>query len=328
MRIPVVEEDDGTVEAEVEPGHYATVCPEKTEKNQEANLNETEEADALYVHEVVFLNEDKVIPKNLDIDKGSASVWYLDNGASNHMTGNKEFFSSLNLNTKWKVKFGDGSCVYIVGCLAGKQTRHSFPSVTHEEGVCDTCLAGKQTRHSFPSVTHEEGVCDTCLAGKQTRHSFPSVTHEEGVCDTCLAGKQTRHSFPSVTHEEGVCDTCLAGKQTRDSLLTKAMVRTSKPLRLLLGDLSGQTAPPTTADNHEAFYRFKRSHTDRGGELASAMFNLGCTNRGGEVASDVFNLGCTDRGGEIASDEFNLSCEKDLVEAMEDELESITRNKI
>ena len=60
------------------------------------------------------MNEDKVIPKNLDIDKGNASVWYLDNGASNHMTGNNEFFSSLNLNTKGKVKFGDGSCVDIV----------------------------------------------------------------------------------------------------------------------------------------------------------------------------------------------------------------------
>ncbi|XP_013601324.1 PREDICTED: uncharacterized protein LOC106308748 [Brassica oleracea var. oleracea] len=83
--------------------------------NQETNLNETEEADALYVPEVVFLNEDKMLPKNLDIDKGNASVWYLDNGASNHMTGNKEFFSSLNLNTKGKVKFGVGSCVGIVG---------------------------------------------------------------------------------------------------------------------------------------------------------------------------------------------------------------------
>ncbi|XP_013617027.1 PREDICTED: uncharacterized protein LOC106323452 [Brassica oleracea var. oleracea] len=63
------------------PGDYATLCPEKTEMNQETNLNETEEADALYVHEVVFLNEDKVIPKNLDIDKGNARVCYLDNGA-------------------------------------------------------------------------------------------------------------------------------------------------------------------------------------------------------------------------------------------------------
>ncbi|XP_013614662.1 PREDICTED: uncharacterized protein LOC106320857 [Brassica oleracea var. oleracea] len=84
-------------------------------KNQETNVNETEEANALYVHEVVFLNNDKVIPNNLDIDKGNASVWYLDNGANNHMTRNKEFFLSLNLNTKEKVKFGDGSCVDIVG---------------------------------------------------------------------------------------------------------------------------------------------------------------------------------------------------------------------
>ena len=90
-------------------------APKKPVSSQETNLNETHKADALYVDEVVFLNDEKVIPKNLDIDKGNASVWYLDNGESNHMMGNKEFFSSLNLNTKRKVKFGDGSCVDIVG---------------------------------------------------------------------------------------------------------------------------------------------------------------------------------------------------------------------
>ena len=31
------------------------------------------------------------------------------------MTGNKEFFSSLDHNIKGKVKFGDGSCVDILG---------------------------------------------------------------------------------------------------------------------------------------------------------------------------------------------------------------------
>ena len=97
------------------PGHYETICPEKQIKNQEKKLNEKQEVYALYVHEVVFLNEDKVIPKNLDTDKGYASVWYLDNGASNHMMGNKDLFLNSDHNTKENVKFGDGSCVYIIG---------------------------------------------------------------------------------------------------------------------------------------------------------------------------------------------------------------------
>lgn len=72
--------------------HYETVCPEKLMMNQETNLNETQEADALYIHEVVFLNEYKVIPKNLDFNKVNASVWYMDNGASNHMTRKRSSF--------------------------------------------------------------------------------------------------------------------------------------------------------------------------------------------------------------------------------------------
>ncbi|KAM0038246.1 putative RNA-directed DNA polymerase [Helianthus debilis subsp. tardiflorus] len=41
--------------------------------------------------------------------------WFLDNGASNHMTGKKGWFTNLDHNIKGKVKFGDGSCVEIKG---------------------------------------------------------------------------------------------------------------------------------------------------------------------------------------------------------------------
>ena len=37
--------------------------------------------------------------------------WYLDSGASNHMTGSKEAFSELDGNVTGTVKFGDGSRV-------------------------------------------------------------------------------------------------------------------------------------------------------------------------------------------------------------------------
>nr|TKS05948.1 hypothetical protein D5086_0000128100 [Populus alba] len=98
------------------PGHFASTCPERTQRIQEANKVETEEADpALYMHEVVFLNEENVIPKKYETNEREGGVWYLDNGASNHMTGNKTYFLELNENIKGKVKFGDGSCVEIGG---------------------------------------------------------------------------------------------------------------------------------------------------------------------------------------------------------------------
>ena len=43
--------------------------------------------------------------------------WYLDSGASNHMTGSKESFSELDDDVTGTVKFGDGSRVAIQGCV-------------------------------------------------------------------------------------------------------------------------------------------------------------------------------------------------------------------
>ena len=96
-------------------GHFALVCTEKKD-NEELNKTETEVAEAaLYMHEVIFLNEEKVIPKKLEFHEKEEGVWYLDNGASNHMTGERSYFSELNENVKGKVKFGDGSFVEING---------------------------------------------------------------------------------------------------------------------------------------------------------------------------------------------------------------------
>ena len=39
--------------------------------------------------------------------------WYLDSGASNHMTGSKAAFSELDDDVTRTVKFGDGSRVAI-----------------------------------------------------------------------------------------------------------------------------------------------------------------------------------------------------------------------
>ena len=54
-------------------------------------------------------------------------VWYLDSGATNHMTGDRSAFAELDTSIIGTVKFGDGSRVNICGqgtvlfvCKSGK----------------------------------------------------------------------------------------------------------------------------------------------------------------------------------------------------------------
>lgn len=85
----------------------------------EANLAEGNETDApsLFLieklQETIYLNESKVIPS--DVDSKGDDIWFLDNGASNHMTGKLALFSELNKGVNGKVKFGDDSYVDICG---------------------------------------------------------------------------------------------------------------------------------------------------------------------------------------------------------------------
>ena len=74
------------------------------------------------IHEIktteeVFLNKEKVNPKltPLGSNNNQSKIWYLDNGASNHMTGDKTKFRDLNNSIQGYVKFGDSSKVRIEG---------------------------------------------------------------------------------------------------------------------------------------------------------------------------------------------------------------------
>ncbi|XP_071683640.1 uncharacterized protein [Lolium perenne] len=65
--------------------------------------------------EQVYLNEERasVVLKRTPQDLDAA--WYLDTGASNHMTGDDAVFAELDRTVTGKVRFGDGSVVEICG---------------------------------------------------------------------------------------------------------------------------------------------------------------------------------------------------------------------
>lgn len=104
-------------------GHFAVECkkPKRDkEQKEEANMMQVpDDEPTLLLTErneveknVMLINEAKVSPK---INKGAGEVisnlWYLDNGGSNHMTGQKSKFKELNEEIEGQVKFGDDSLV-------------------------------------------------------------------------------------------------------------------------------------------------------------------------------------------------------------------------
>ncbi|XP_074328395.1 uncharacterized protein LOC141666305 [Apium graveolens] len=110
-------------------GHYAAECRKprrEKEQTHEANLAYVNDDEPTLLlaechgvkDEMFLLHEGGVSPKlNKAGFEGQRdiSVWYLDNGASNHMTGYRHKFTKLDEGVRGRVKFGDGSTVEIHG---------------------------------------------------------------------------------------------------------------------------------------------------------------------------------------------------------------------
>lgn len=259
-------------------------------QNKESNLLETQEADALYMHEMVFLNEDKLFPKKLGTNKEDADVWYLDNGASNHMTGNRESFSTLDETVKGKVRFGDGSYVKIVGkgsiTLVSKTGEkrilkdiYYIPELKHNiitlgqvtEHGCEVIMKGDSLLLKDPSgsllmqVTRSSNrlyktpmkICyPKCL---QIQGEDPTWTwharlgHVSFGAMKNMVDKEMVIGMPSSLQERDVCSVCQIGKQTRKPFPSQAGFRATRSLELVHGDLCGPISPPTPSNNRYVF---------------------------------------------------------------------------
>ncbi|MFS7888214.1 putative RNA-directed DNA polymerase [Helianthus anomalus] len=105
-------------------GHYKNDCTQKDVVQEHSNLVEEDEAPVLLmaIHEKnienvdqerVLLNEELIEPSRYATE--DESLWYLDNGASNHMTSVRSHFRELDEKVTGQVRFGDGSHIEIKG---------------------------------------------------------------------------------------------------------------------------------------------------------------------------------------------------------------------
>nr|GEU94492.1 zinc finger, CCHC-type [Tanacetum cinerariifolium] len=98
-------------------GHIAPKCPQRTKSNEQSNLVK-EDLEPTLLMAILEDEEQKVSLHEEDVgykETNKDSLWYLDNGASNHMTGVREHFKELNEKVSGKVRFRDGSYIEIKG---------------------------------------------------------------------------------------------------------------------------------------------------------------------------------------------------------------------
>lgn len=67
------------------------------------------------MHKLIFLNKKNMNPQDFETNLVGENTWYLDNGASNHMTRNRNYFQNIDETITGKVRFGDDSCIDIKG---------------------------------------------------------------------------------------------------------------------------------------------------------------------------------------------------------------------
>lgn len=283
-------------------GHYAAECkkPKRFKKpEQEANLHQTEvlgDEPALLLTEcgeltnrgMVLLNEKGVIPvlkqsKETNVD---TDVWYLDNGASNHMTGQRSKFSSLDETVTGQVRFGDNSTVTIRGkgsvtmnCKNGETRKlhevYYIPSLHNniislgqlsEEGnkvvlqgeylwVRDDqgklLMKVQRTANRLYKIRIESSE-HTCLISKVEKDTWlwhSRLGHVNFAALIMMSKEEMAHGLPKLIHPKALCDGCLMSKQTRSSFPAKSIFCAQSALELIHADICGPFTPQTSAGN-------------------------------------------------------------------------------
>jgi len=276
-----------------EIGHFAATCPDrllKLSEAQEGKEDDTQEADKLMMHEVVYLNERSVRPKEFESSMDGDKIWYLDNGASNHMTGNKSYFNSMDETVTGKVRFGDDSRIDIRGkgsilfiTQAGEQKLLSdiyfLPNLRSNiislgqatEAGCDVriredyltlhdmdgnlIVKANRSRNRLYKVLMEIGdaKCLKLEVQSDSARWHARLGHIGVDSMKLMIRKELVHGIPKIEVERETCESCLRGKQMRQVFPQATSYRAAEPLELIHGDLCGPITPATAAGNRYIF---------------------------------------------------------------------------
>lgn len=227
------------------------------------------------------ISEERSQAKALKTGESCDTAWYLDTGASNHMTGRRDIFSELDTGTYGTMKLGDGSEVQIerrgtilFQCRNGEHLTLSqvyyIPRL--RSNIVSLGQRDEVVRHGFLSLRDPAG---RLLARVQRNKGRLYVLHLSLARPACLMASgndpawlwhgryghlnfrslrelersDMATSIPLVELVHQVCDGCALGKQHRLPFPQATTYRADELLELVHTDLCGPVTPATAGGN-------------------------------------------------------------------------------
>ncbi|KAD5802449.1 hypothetical protein E3N88_13809 [Mikania micrantha] len=323
-------------------GHYAWDCKGPKEKGDEVNLTQTPDEEPTLLLSVfgeettkeVMLNEEKILPGMNKGELGMKSdMWYLDNGASNHMTSQREMFSMIDDSVTGQVRMVQQEIrdVYYIPALQsniislGQMTEASYKVEMMQDYLWlrdemqRLVMKVQCSANRLYKITLKvsKPVCLVAKAGDEAWLWHARLGHVSFATLEAIGRNNLVAGMPAIKHPKQVCEGCMVAKQTRLPFPQETTWRASKPLELIHADLCGPITPSTMGGNkfffllvddysrymwvyllkskNEAFLNFKKfkATVEKESELKVGTLR---TDRGGEFVSKEFLQFCEDHG--------------------------------
>ncbi|CAL1397608.1 unnamed protein product [Linum trigynum] len=261
-------------------GHFRHECPEWY-NNQHVNYSTSSE-----------LKDDVLLMAFLEEHKGeqNEACWFLDSGCSNHMCGNKNWFTDLDTSFKGSVRLGNDSRLDVAGKGAVKlvleHVNLQIKDVYYVPDLNTNLLSVGQLQEKGLAFLIKGGSCrifheekgmilqtsmqknrmfvlkadlinDTQCLQATDEHSLElwhrRFGHLSPKAILQLQQKEFVRDLPKLTGEVGVCSTCQVGKQHRAPFPKKSTWRATQKLQLLHADLCGPITPTSNGGKRYIF---------------------------------------------------------------------------
>ncbi|GJZ23157.1 retrovirus-related pol polyprotein from transposon TNT 1-94 [Tanacetum coccineum] len=250
-------------------GHYAKDCRSPKRTEEKTNLvtePQVEESGIL-----LMAHEEQIS----EVD----TMWYLDSGASNHMSGQKDLFVEMTEVVQGHVSFGDASKIDVKGrgkirfFQNGKEStiedvyyvpamksnilslgqlmekgywvlmKNGKMLLKNKEGVIIALVKMCKNRTFKLNLNSVGGKClKADLSDEESVwHLRFGHLHFSGLKE--LTRKGMVHGLPNLAYDGRFCESCIFGKQTRSSFPRKATYEAKGLLELIHSDLCGPFSP-------------------------------------------------------------------------------------